>query len=129
MPDVNLKNLTHGERLLLDRRRRGLSQASAARRLGVGLRRYRRLEGDEEQFDSIKGTPGTLEARTRAQLRKCLMLAEPITVGERCYIARRRAGVQRQALAWQLGVSRQWLTMMEQDRAPNGVLAAHWGLA
>jgi len=102
-------DLTRGERLMVDRRRRGLSQVEMSTFLKVGLRQYRKWERDEEDAPN-KGVG-------------------KLALHERCYMARRRASVERQQLAKRMKCSRLWITLMETGRAPVEALAEYWGLA
>lgn len=107
-----LTDLTPGEKLVLRRRRDNHNQVEAAEKLGVGLRTYRRWEQDEE-----------------VPPRTALRALGVVPLHEQCYLARRRKGVQRQQLAKKLKVSRLWITLMEQGKAPVALLANYWKLS
>lgn len=76
MADRDLSKITPGERLLLDRLRRGESQEQAAARLGVGQRAYGEAETDRASLGN-----GAVPKRLRP------------TLGEQCRLARRRYGL------------------------------------
>jgi len=106
---MNTSSLSAGERLLIDRRRKGESQRQAAKRLGVSLYRYRRWERSEEQPPK-------------------LMPLGMLKLHEKCFLTRRRADVPAHVVALELGVSDEWLTQMEYGRQPCQKLAVHLGL-
>ena len=103
---MNLRDLTKGERLLIDRRRRGESQAEAAERLGLSVYAYRRFEEDVAE-----GPTADVEA---------------LELGEACYLERRREGLPASWVAERVGVSRWWLTQMERGREDADRLGAWW---
>lgn len=99
-------DLTRGERLVVVRRRAGLSQVKMASKLKTGLRQYRAWERDED------GAPAKSVGK--------------LEMHERCYIARRRSGLERQQLAKRMKCSRLWITLMESGRAPVAALQEYW---
>lgn len=99
--------LTRAERLLLQRRRRGLTKAEAAERHGVSLYRYERWEAGETLGAPLVGV-GRLAFR------------------EASLIMRLRAGVGLGAFAGLLGCSGHWVTRMEAGEAPDDRLRAFW---
>lgn len=103
---MNVSELTSGEKLLIDRRRRQLTAAQAAKRRKVTLYRYNRFERDQERGPKV--SLGALRPHEVAVLR------------------RRRAGLSVGQLAKRLGVSAWWLSQMEAGKAPAGRLLAHW---
>lgn len=104
---MKASDLTEGEKLLLDRRRRGRSQRQRAAELGVTLYQYRAWEGDRERPESIPRL-GSL------------------SVAEVCVVARRRAAIGVVELANELGVSREWLRQMEAGNVDPARLASYW---
>ncbi len=103
------RDLTPGERVLIERRRCGQSQRQAADAHGISLYRFRRWESDDEVGPVVR-LGGLLEH-------------------EVCHILRRRAGIQLEDLAEELGVSRWGLCKMEYGRAASiEVLTKHWDL-
>ncbi len=103
---MKTSDLTEGERLLVDRRRRDESQRDAAARLGVTLYRYRALESGEADADAVA--------------------VGPLRPHERFFLLRRRHGISVGEIAAALGSSRWWVTQMEKGRAPAGLLEAYW---
>lgn len=101
-------DLTAGELLLVDRRRRGETQAQAARRLCVTDYEYRRWEDD--------ATPAASRPR----------VLRGVKAHEECVVRRRRAGMQAGELARVLGLSRWWLTRMERGEIPCAPMLAFW---
>lgn len=103
---MNTSELSNGERLVIERRRAGESQKSAAARYEVTLHQWRLWEADKD--DPPTSPVGKLM---------------PYEV---CFLKRRRAGIQAQALAEELEVSRWWLTQIEYGRAPIDCLIQYW---
>jgi len=99
--------LSKGERLLIDRRRRGETQVDAGRRFGITTFRYREWELDlDPKAPTVK--PGRL------------------TDLEVCYLRRRRAKHTLPQLADLMGISRFWLNQMERGSANPERLIAYW---
>ena len=104
---VKTSDLSRGERLLVDRRRRAESQVAAAERCGVSLYNYRQWEtGDVRAPDEIP-----------------LGRLEPF---ERCVLTRRRDGRTMSSIASALGVCRWWLCQMERGEVDAGRLVSFW---
>ncbi len=99
-------NLTPSEKLLLLRRRQGLTQAQMARKYRQKTSAY--------------------TAEERGAFKNDINLAQPPTVGERSLIRRRRARMTQSRVARSMGVSRVWLLLMEHDRVPNEALEKFW---
>lgn len=99
-------DLTNGERFVILRRRSGQSQRDAAAAHGVTLYKYQQWEADKS--DPPRESVG------------------PLQDFEVCYLRRRRAGIEAQALADELGMSRWWLCQIEYGRAPAERLVEHW---
>jgi len=101
------QKLTRGERLTIDRRRRGERQRAAAARLEVPLSRYSRWERDlDASAPSVR--VGTLKAH------------------ERCFIMRRRCNKTQQEVAADMGICRYWLNRMELGETDCTDLACYW---
>lgn len=100
--------LTLGERLLLARKRAGLTQSQAAAQHNVSPKRYGLWERDQ------------VKAPFAAFIKK------PIRGHELCMIRRRRSNLTQGALARDLGCSRWWLNRMEQGKAPVHQLLDYW---
>lgn len=105
---IRTSDLTAGERVLIDRRRRGLTQSEAAQKAGVSMHEWLNVEADGR----MDGGPAVG------------VLGE----NEQCYIMRRRAGVKASEVAKKIGVSRYWLSRMERGTAPVDTLAKFWNL-
>lgn len=104
---LTTRELTPGERLLVERRRAGQNQTEAARSYDLSEWRYRQCEADKS--DAIPLTPiGKLQDH------------------EACMLMRRRAGMKRTELAAKLGISGWWLTRMERGQIPADRLVAYW---
>jgi len=103
--------LTDGERLFVDRRRRGLSQTRAAKRARVSYRRWCRWEDD---------LPTPDQAPPRVDVGKL----EP---HEWARLLRRRRGIKRAEVAAALGLSLAWVTEMERGNVAADALVAYWG--
>lgn len=106
---VKTSDLTVGEKLVVKRRRDGLSQVKAAKKAKVSLFAYRQWEQDVEKAPAPK--IGKLEDH------------------EQCYILRRRAGWTTQELADELEVCRWWLCQMERGAIDTQPLVAYWQAA
>ncbi len=107
MAHGDLEKLTRGERLAIDRRRRGERQRAAAERLQVPLSRYSKWERDlDPEAPSIR--VGSLKGH------------------ERCYLYRRRSGKTQQEVATDMGICRYWLNRMEIGEADCTDLACYW---
>lgn len=108
-----VRDLRPGERLLIDRRRRGETRSEAAQRFGVSLSRYARWEGLGRGLSDTGPEPA-------------LGRLEP---WEAAFLLRRRArvGVLETALA--LGVSPWRVEQTEAGVAGGGALLAAWASA
>lgn len=109
MPDKGLgelERLTAGERLLIDRRRRGDTQVAAANRHGVSPFIYGQMERDVAEAPSIN--IGQLKPH------------------ERCLLYRRRAGFTQARVAKDLKCCRWWLNQMERGQVPCDTLLWYW---
>lgn len=85
-----------------------MTQVQAARKLGISLYEYRRLEAGELEDAERAALPGGLRDN------------------ERCYIARQRASLRLEDLAPKVGVTMFWLCQMERGTAPTETLVAYW---
>ena len=106
---MKLDDLSSGERLILGRRRRGLSQLARANFFGVTLYRYRAWE-DEKQEPPARKVPKLGKLHDY----------------EACYVLRRRRRIALQDLVAKLDVTPNWLCEIEHGRQPAGRLLAHW---
>lgn len=104
------KELTQGERLYLQRFRKGLRQSAAAAEYGVGRNTYIGWERDD--LSIIARVPwvkvGTL------------------TEAESYVILRYRSGWRVSEIAKEIGVSRFWIHQMERGKAPIARLREFW---
>ena len=103
--------LTRGERLLIDRRRRGENQGEAAERLGLTRTSYGAMERDL-QPDLLK--PGQLPKIGKLE------------VHERCLLYRRRVGKTQEEVALELKCCRWTVNQMERGLAPLHDLVSYW---
>jgi len=101
-------DLTTGERLCVARRRKNRTQARFAKRLRVSLTTYRQIEA------------GKIPARVRAP---AIYRLQP---HEACRIARKRAGLTLDKLSRRLKLSKWWLCLIEQGKAPTRTLLEFW---
>lgn len=104
---VATSTLTSGEKLVIQRRRDGSTQAKAARAHKVTQLVYRGWERDSG------------ERIPRAAVGK-------ISESEQCFVLRRRSGMTLDRLAGRLRVCRYWLRQMEAGTAPVARLAEYW---
>lgn len=100
-------SLTGSEKLVLWRRRNGLNQTQAARKLKTSLNQLALWETGGEKVPKV-GALGKL------------------TPGEQCFILRRRSGKQQKDIAAELGICRYWLMRMEQGLANADALVKYW---
>src|SRR5690606_8962828 len=91
--------LTRSERLVIWRRRKGLTQVQAAAELGVRADRYRDWEAGRRGSEIPRKEVGKLEVR------------------EVCYLRRRRAGRAQREIAAAIGMTRLWVIKMEEGTA------------
>lgn len=103
--------LTRGGRLLIMRKRLGLSQAAAAARWEVPHGVYGRWERGQPT-PGYQGVP-----------REAIGVLLP---HERCLLLRLRAGTSQQEVADAMGVCRYWVGLMERGAAPTARLEAFW---
>lgn len=103
---LSTSDLDPHERLLIARRRDGVSQADAATAFGMSAWEYRLAEAGRRPVPRIK--LGRLAPH------------------EACFLMRRRAGMQRKFLAAKLRVSPFWLTQMERGKVNATRLIDHW---
>ena len=113
---LGLKDLSPGEKRLIERRRAGWTQEGLAYERGVSIKRYAQAERDcaseaTTLAKEIIGTPGALGTLTEI---------------ESCLIKRRRGGWTQQDVADALNLSRYWVQMMETGQQPPERLIAYW---
>ncbi|MFA5510820.1 MAG: helix-turn-helix transcriptional regulator [Candidatus Kapaibacterium sp.] len=101
---------TKGESLLLWRRRKGLNQVQAASEYNVHPDRYREWEADRRTEDQPRQHLGELKPH------------------ELCVLARRRAGQTQRQVAAAIGLTRLWVTKIENGEASPDRLQEYWGL-
>ena len=104
---IKSSELTKGEKLLMERRRLGLTQSAMAKKMKVSLYVYRRWE-----TDSVEDAPSVNIGR--------------LTDYEQCYLMRKRSGNSLQETANKLQVCRWWLCQMERGEAPIDRLIKFW---
>ena len=102
------RGLTSAERLLLHRRRLGITQFEAAQLLNISAWSYRQLEEGSRLPDRPEPTLDNLKDY------------------EVCLILRRRANRTRSSVAKSVKISEQWLTQMERGRVPADRLIEYW---
>ena len=102
------RELTSAERLVLHRRRLGITQHEAAGLLSITAWSYRQLEEGSRTPDRPEPTLDKLKEH------------------EICFILRRRAHRSRTSVAKSVGVSECWLTQMERGRVPATRLIEYW---
>jgi len=109
---MKAKRLDPWERILIQRRRDGVSQREAADACGAKSLYQFRL----------------WESGTEAPPAEVLQNADPrdLKIHERCYLERVRRGISLKALADELGVSRWWLCQMERGRVSSRQLEHRW---
>lgn len=112
MADIEIKGLTVGERLLIARRRRMLTQEAMAAIYRTNRNVYGAIERDQAAIPENLDIP-VPEIHTLTKL-------------EICFLQRRRAGKTQLDVSADLGISRHWVGMKERGEAPNSDLIDHW---
>lgn len=111
MPNTELgqlERLSVGERLLIDRRRRGESQGEAAKRQYISHFTYGQAERDFKRANTLAPIIKRLQPH------------------ERCLLYRRRVGRTQDDVAKELGVCRWWLNQMERGKVSCDALLWFW---
>lgn len=108
---MRIKDLTHGEKMYVARRRGNVNMHDMAEGLGVSLRIYRRWENDKLR---TRGMPRVPLGRLSRQ--------------DVFLILRRRSGRTVRHIAKQIGCSVWWLRQMERCEVPNQRLMKYWRL-
>lgn len=98
---------THGESLVIWRRRKRLNQVEAAKEFNVHVDKYRDWEADKGE---------TVPRRHLGKLK----------THEVCYLMRRRVDMTQRELAVRSGCTRLWVIMMEDGTAPADRLKHFW---
>lgn len=113
----SLRKMTDGERLWLHRRRNGVTQDAAAKRLGLGQKIYASIEMDE--------TPGTFDAQKKLYLMQKITcrMGRPSS-WDMLALARRRAKMSLVFAARFMKVSR--VTILAMERRGDAKLKAFW---
>lgn len=106
MADRKQTRMSHAEWLLLARKRNECTQTQTAKRFGITLFAYRKLE-------AIDNT-----AKKRWTV--------PLEEHEALWLRRVRTGLAMQDLATRIGISRFWLRRMETGTAPLDRLREYW---
>lgn len=100
-------SLTAGEKVLLDRRRRGINQEDMAQALGIPRRKLMAIER------------GRVEPSTTPIL-------EELEPYEACLILRRRAGMTLTDMSEKIRMSRWWICRMERGTVNYQPLVKYW---
>ena len=100
---------THGELLLVWRKREEKSQSELAAQFRV----TRNCWGRWERGTNVPGVSAPIEFKDVAEHEKCMLL-------------RRREGITQGDLAKTIGVSRWWLNQMESGKADPARLITYW---
>lgn len=104
------KELSRRERLLIFRRRLGITQVQMAQNLKMSPVIYKQYERGQREV------PGEL---THFKLGKLTLIEELI-------VNRKRKGFTQQQLADRMGISRVWLNLMEKEKVEAGRLKKHF---
>lgn len=107
---LGIRELTAGERLRIARRREDLTQEAAAKQLSIPLSAYRRAEADDAPACWNVPVPALGELRDF----------------EVCHVLRLRKGLTLDDLSARIGLSKWWLCLIEQGKAPVDTLLAYW---
>jgi len=104
-----LERLERGEMALLYRRRLGLSQEDFAQLYHVGLRAVI-----------------AWERNNRIDCPDFSAMLRPLSVGEVCFLYRRRSGMKVKDVARELGLTPYWVSQIERGRATADTLIGYW---
>jgi DNA-binding XRE family transcriptional regulator len=115
-----LSNLTHGERLIIARRRNGLTQDELRAKLGLTRRQYQLLEHGSPKG----GWPEALESNQK--LAALLRTVEDLEPHEMCHVARLRLGMTIPEVGQKIGYTKHWIIEMEYGRQRPDPLVDHW---
>jgi len=107
--------LSQPERILLQRRRHGLTQAQAADRFKIPRHIYARIENGKPVV--------TRKLENLVEWMKGPFVAQD---HERCLIMRERCGKTQDEVAADLKCSRYWLNRMETGKEPCDTLLWYW---
>lgn len=105
--NIDELQLTPGERFLINRKRNGWDQNTAAKKEGISSFAYKMIEYD-------KGTALTPP------------IIKELFLHEKCLIYRRRCGQTQMEVAKELGVCREWMRQMESGKVNCDSLIWHW---
>lgn len=111
---MNVSDLSTGERVLINRRRLGVTQRVLAPRLGLTRRQLQDLEAGTFRFQVNEATIG-------------FSSLDDLAENEVCVVLRHRSGKSMLDLEVALGVSRSWIYEMESGRESCDKLRAYWG--
>ncbi len=106
---LEISNLTNGEKLLIWRRRCGLTQPEAALRYRLTVKRYRNWEKGRHFWDPE------------------IDVEMPLYEREKCLLLRRRRNWRQAEVAKKMNMSREWVNMMERNEASVEPLVKFWG--
>lgn len=109
--ELQISNLTKGEKFFLNRKREGSTQHDAAKAEGVPVVVVRGWERNSNEFTDL------IPAVALGMLQ----------LHEKFMILRRRRGTSLKDFADELGMSRAWVIKMERGDAPQHLLNAYWG--
>lgn len=111
---IRIGDLTVGERLAIERGRRGMSQREFAEYLNLTRRKLQELEaGTAKDDQSVASAVSQMTG---------------LKTHEQCAVARSRAGMRVAEVARAMGRSRQWVYEMESGRENCQELATFWGI-
>lgn len=108
MSNGELGRLTPSERLLVNRRRHGWTQARAASEQGVSQTRYSRWER------GLEPPSGPLPR------------VSPLRDHERCLLYRRRSSMSQARVAQEMGRCKMWVRQMERGEVDCSELIEYW---
>ena len=103
---LKVSELSRGQKLWLERRRKGQTQKQAAKRHKVKLPVYREWEADKEKGPVVK--------------------VGKLADHEQCVLKRRTEELTAASVAEDLGCCRYWLHRMEKGEVPATKLLEYW---
>lgn len=116
-----MSNISDTEKLVIARRRAGMTQEDLRKKIGLTRRQYQRIESGKVpavQWDSV--------VRGHKHLGPLIRSVEHLDAHERCHLARLRAGMTLIEVGRKIGYAKFWVGEMEHGRARPDPLVDFW---
>jgi hypothetical protein len=116
-----IANLANHERLVVARRRAGLTQEALLKQTGLTRRRYQRMEAGRVQGDAWERM-----LADHPHLGALVRSVETLDEHERCFLSRLRSGRKLIEVAAAIKYTPYWVGEMERGRTDAAVLVDYW---